>query len=206
MSTETPALNIPLIRRVQAALHTAPETYDQSTYCGSACCIGGHTVSLHHAGQLVRDVGAHPRWGVAHNGYITWLPEVDDLGAYAASLLGLPREFAQKHCLFGFGTGWPEPFRRRLAWAETAQEKAQVAIDLLDWVIEQLDEPARPSVTLTLTAEDADALWTVTRNVGGEPAGPRGAFDRIAVALRVAYGEDLNVLPVRRRTESLYFE
>lgn len=38
-------------------------------------------------------------------------------------------------------------------------------------------------VTLTMDARDAAALLAITEKIGGEPEGPRGAFDRIRDAL-----------------------
>jgi len=50
------------------------------------------------------------------------------------------------------------------------------------------------SITLTLTQAEAYALWQVLRNIGGNPSGPRGDLDKIALELDDNQGffEDLD--------------
>jgi hypothetical protein len=46
---------IDLVRRVQARL--TPENYDQTVFCGSACCLAGHlraVAAVHHPDPQVR--------------------------------------------------------------------------------------------------------------------------------------------------------
>jgi len=42
-------MNVKLLKKVRDYIAKHPEKYDQSTWCGTACCIAGHAVALGRA-------------------------------------------------------------------------------------------------------------------------------------------------------------
>lgn len=179
-------MNIDHIRKTQAYIREHAAHYDQTRYVGESFCLAAAAIRANGEVPLYVDREAYvlnPSSGHARKlrGYTGYLSEI---AGYAHALLGLPEALRPGSGinLFNTGAGWPEPFCTRLQDADGPEAKAQVAIDLLDWVIVTY----RQNVTLELTPEEADVLHTILHYVGGPPSGPRGAATSIARKLRAA--------------------
>ena len=137
MKTKLSRKAIALLRKVQKTITEEPNRllmadWAGQTRQGTVGCIAGWTAILGLTnlptvilnGQEMVDVSAIP-----------------DVETDAATLLGIDKKEAEK--LFylkhwGFGNGWPLEFDEAYGNAKTAQERAKVTCDRIDYFIEHV--------------------------------------------------------------------
>ena len=100
-------MNVRLLRKVQRAIVANPEEYDQSSYCGTACCIAGWAVRLND-----KISSLNGRWP-------------GEVSAEAKSLLKLDTDQYERLC--AFASGWPDKYAVAYYSAETKKKRARVA-------------------------------------------------------------------------------
>ena len=139
--------NDALWTKVKAAILAHPERYDQSSFCGTACCIAGHVVA--QAGLPLQQVTYQDPWGHATKLKRTSWREVfqknlqdydilidgyeyaGEFAKAAADALGL--DWYDVHALFGSAECWPGTFKDAYINAQTPLDRAKVAVARIDY-------------------------------------------------------------------------
>lgn len=122
-------MNVEAIRGVQRAILERPDLYEQGQFfdvnnvCGGACCMAG--------------------WFVWNNDPEDFSWMADKLPAGSPEWAWRARDIADLDFLvaddlFNTSSGWtwPSPFCTRFDEAESAQDRAQIAADLLEHIIQ----------------------------------------------------------------------
>ena len=121
-----------LLLKTAKRIETVPESYDQANWCqptdrapcGTAACLAGELIicsapTVEEGVKLLRD-----RYQ---------LPDFPGTSEMAANLAGLTEVETNK--LFPGDVGdWPDPYRTRYVAAETQQERAKAAAELLRYL------------------------------------------------------------------------
>lgn len=122
-------MNVELLQKVKAAILAKPETYRQSSWCGTAHCIAGHAVAI-----AKPEVFAEAQRLEARQSFC----EADDLIRNTASRLlklGGQKSTAWKS-LCHSAADWPEKFSDRYSRCNTPKHRARIAADRIDSFIE----------------------------------------------------------------------
>lgn len=123
-------MNVNLLLQVREEILMYPHTYNQSDFCGTAHCIGGHAVAI-----------ADPRF------WNEWRNNNDGpqkITARAEELIKHPSYGG----LCGFACDWPEEWADRYDDATCNKERAQVAADvIIDFIVtDGWMKPADPTL------------------------------------------------------------
>lgn len=129
-------LNVELLTKLRDKILANPESYNQYVWgkpsdkapCGTVACIAGWTFLLE--GGTREDLFRF-RDEVFKYGYVIDAPDVVDI---AREKLGLSVD--EGAALFSDGTGWPVEFEDAYDEARTPAERAEVAADYINRIIE----------------------------------------------------------------------
>ncbi len=113
-------MNIELLKDVRDKIRDFPEKFDMDSYfgngsCGTTCCIGGWATVLRAKRNKKK---------------------VPDTANGLTSASALKISFEEASHLF-FDHKWPSLYLSKLRAALTAEERSQVAVELLDTVIKK---------------------------------------------------------------------
>lgn len=150
-------MNVELMLQVADHIETHYETYNQSEWCGTTCCIAGHALCLAYAVEPTKVLAfAMDKLGLRE---IIMTPSLQREWAahviprMAAQLLDLDEDTADE--LFAGGGFWPQPFS--LAFRLDSREKASLAAAFIRHLVKQ-EQYRRSIVSVAMQITNTDEL------------------------------------------------
>lgn len=113
-----------ILRDVANDIEAHPKKYDQSSWCGTACCIAGHIV-LNQGAKRIKGFGAH----------VLFENRERTVKHLAVELLGFNSGWESPIILNLFSMmpheNWHEKWGKKFDYAKTNKERAQIAADYI---------------------------------------------------------------------------
>lgn len=128
---EGPAMNIKLLRQIQAAILAEPDKFDMGNWfcpdaaspCGTSACIAGYAITLGLKAATPRE------------GYVAWWTSTAHESYSESACKFLRLDYDKHRDILFFADNWPQPFKKRYFRARRRSTRARVAAGRIDHFI-----------------------------------------------------------------------